>query len=48
MSAPEAAPMHDPLGILAHFEHGADRTGRLYSLPALERKGPCRILEEPL
>ncbi len=31
--------MNDPLGILTSFERGADRTGRLLSLPALERIG---------
>ncbi|HET6922833.1 MAG TPA: aconitase family protein, partial [Anaeromyxobacteraceae bacterium] len=31
--------MHDPLGVLDTFERGAGRTGKLYSLPALGRKG---------
>ncbi|HYQ80416.1 MAG TPA: aconitate hydratase [Anaeromyxobacteraceae bacterium] len=31
--------MRDPLGVLTSFDRGAGRTGRLYSLPALERKG---------
>ena len=31
--------MNDPLGILSTFERGAGRTGRFFSLPALEKKG---------
>ncbi|HSN91847.1 MAG TPA: aconitase family protein, partial [Anaeromyxobacteraceae bacterium] len=31
--------MHDPLGAVAPFEPAPGRTGRLVSLPALERKG---------
>ncbi len=31
--------MNDPLGILATFSWGADRSGQLFSLPALEAKG---------
>ena len=31
--------MSDPLGVLSTFERGAGRTGKLFSLPALERKG---------
>jgi aconitate hydratase len=31
--------MGDPLGVMSTFERGAGRTGKLYSLPTLERKG---------
>jgi aconitate hydratase len=40
--------MNDPLGVLTTFERGADRTGRLYSLPALERKGFGHISRLPV
>ncbi len=40
--------MNDPLGILSHFEHGADRRGTFHSLPALERKGFGRISRLPV
>ncbi|HET8733008.1 MAG TPA: aconitase family protein, partial [Anaeromyxobacteraceae bacterium] len=40
--------MTDSLGVLTHFEHGADRTGRLHSLPALERMGLGRISRLPV
>ena len=40
--------MNDPLGVLTPFEYGADRTGRLYSLPALEGKGLGRISRLPV
>ncbi len=31
--------MRDPLGVVAPFDRGGGRQGRLFSLPALERKG---------
>ena len=31
--------MNDPLGILSNFARGAGKTGRFFSLPALEKKG---------
>src|SRR5512136_914306 len=40
--------MNDPLGVLSTFERGADRTGRLYSLPALEKMGFGRISRLPV
>src|SRR5512137_1784478 len=40
--------MTDPLGILSTFPRGAGRTGRLFSLPALERMGFGRISRLPV
>jgi aconitate hydratase len=40
--------MNDPLGVLTTFERGAGRTGRLYSLPALEKSGFGRISRLPV
>jgi aconitate hydratase len=40
--------MNDPLGVLSTFERGAGRTGRHFSLPALERKGLGRISRLPV
>src|SRR5512137_2230002 len=40
--------MNDPLGTLASFAHGADRSGRLHSLPALERRGLGRVSRLPV
>ncbi len=42
------APMNDPLGVLTTFERGAGRTGKLFSLPALEGKGLGAISRLPV
>jgi len=38
----------DPLGVLATFQYGAGRRGRLFSLPALEAKGLGRVSRLPV
>jgi aconitate hydratase len=48
MTAAEASTMNDPLGLLSPFDRGDGRTGRFYSLPALEKMGFGRISRLPV
>jgi aconitate hydratase len=48
MTGAEASTMNDPLGLLSTFDRGAGRTGRFYSLPALETMGFGRISRLPV
>ena len=40
--------MGDPFGVVETFERGGGRTGKLYSLPALERKGLGAVSRLPV
>ncbi len=40
--------LHDPFGVLRSFDVGPERTGRFFSLPALERAAVGRISRMPV